>query len=75
MPATFEIDSTLAGHLNDTLELCAKHLAEIGVYFSHVIHRTDFISDTSLALRDDLFAAERQRYDAAVAADIAARRF
>jgi adenine-specific DNA-methyltransferase len=62
----FEIDSTLAGHLHDTLELCAKRLAELGVYFSHVIHRTDFISGTSLALRDDLFAGERQRYDAAI---------
>lgn len=62
----FEIDSTLAGHLHDTLELCAKRLAEIGVYFSSVIHRTDFISDTSLALRDDLFASECQHYHAAI---------
>src|SRR5579859_6599521 len=58
----FEIDPTLADHLHDTLDLCAKHLAEIGVYFSHVLHRADFISDASLALRDDLFADERQRY-------------
>jgi hypothetical protein len=62
----FEIDPTLADHLHDTLELCAKHLARIGVYFSHAIHRADFISDASLALRDDLFANERQRYDAAI---------
>jgi adenine-specific DNA-methyltransferase len=62
----YEIDSTLAGHLDDTLELCARHLAGIGIYFSHVIHRTDFISHASLALRDDLFTGERQRYDAAI---------
>ena len=62
----FEIDPALADRLRDTLELCAKHLAKIGVYFSHVIHRSDFISDTSLALRDDLFVSERQRYDAAI---------
>lgn len=62
----FEIDSTLADHLEDTLELCARHLAGNGVYFTHVIHRTDFISDASLALRDDLFTGEHQRYDAAI---------
>jgi adenine-specific DNA-methyltransferase len=62
----FEIDSALADHLHDTLELCAAHLSEIGVYFSHVIHRTDFISAASLALRDDLFAGDHQRYDAAI---------
>ena len=62
----FEIDSALADHLNDTLELCAKRLAGVGVYFSHLIHRADFIFDASLALRDDLFASERQRYDVAI---------
>ncbi|MBI4026998.1 MAG: Eco57I restriction-modification methylase domain-containing protein [Verrucomicrobia bacterium] len=62
----FEIDSTLSGHLDDTLALCETHLAGMGVYFSHVIHRTDFISDASLALRDDLFASDRQLYDVAI---------
>jgi adenine-specific DNA-methyltransferase len=59
----YEIDPILADHLEDTMGLCAEQLGAKGVYFTHVIHRTDFISESSLALRDDLFIGETQRYD------------
>jgi adenine-specific DNA-methyltransferase len=62
----YEIDAGLAGHLDDTLENCAKKLGAIGVYFSHVVHRADFIATASALLQDDLFASARQPYDAAI---------
>lgn len=62
----YEIDPMLAAHLEHTMKLCAQQLAGVDVYFSHSIHRTDFISHASGLLRDDLFASEHRQFDVAI---------
>jgi adenine-specific DNA-methyltransferase len=62
----YEIDPMLAEHLEDTMKLCAQRLAGVDVYFSHSIHRTDFIAHASGLLQDDLFTSERRQFDVAI---------
>ena len=62
----FELDSTMLESLEATLSECRRNCARAGIVFSATICNEDFIAAAVQNVRDDLFAPQLPRFNAAI---------
>lgn len=63
----YELDEAILPALSATLHTCAQRCADAGIHFTHTLHPTDFIQETSTRLADELFGTPAPAFDVAIA--------
>lgn len=62
----YEADRAILTHLQETMDRCAAHCAELNVPFSGIIREDDFIASAISATEESLFAAPAKRFTHAI---------
>ncbi|MCX6906813.1 MAG: Eco57I restriction-modification methylase domain-containing protein [Verrucomicrobia bacterium] len=62
----YEVDSSLLGPLQRTLEHCRKHCLSLGVHFTADVHNADFIESALPLVRGDLFNGPQTPFNATI---------